>query len=345
MVVESILSLLGALGSTNVKVANNGWVHASCPMARFSDKHRNKEDAHPSFGIAINPKKRSGYRCFTCGAKGNVTELMQRLNALARENDEPNICSTELFTWLRGVDIDLEETGDELLAMLDAAAYRPKRAVEFAGVRVSEDAAKRMMGYAEQAEVVLTDKDLDAFSLLTEEATEYLIHDRGLTEDSIVQWDFRWNPKTRRIVIPIRDTKGQLVGYSNRAIDQGVKPKFLHSKGYLRDRYLYGEQFLREGGTKKGVVVEGFFDAIHLWQHGYQGVAMLGTYPSKMQVEKMVRFFGEIVILPDGDAAGYEAADRVQEALKGRIPTRIASVPHGRDPDELSPLDLAEIVG
>jgi hypothetical protein len=345
MVVESILSLLQALGSRNVKVANNGWVHASCPMAPYSPNHKSKEDAHPSFGIAINPKKRSGYRCFTCGAKGNVTELMHRLNALAREAGDAPVCSTELFNWLRNTDTDIEETPDELMAMLDSAAYRPRKSVEFAGVRVSEDAAKRMQGYVEQEEVILTDADLDAFAPLSQEAAEYLMQDRGLSDDTIVRWDFRWNPKTRRVVIPIRDCKGRLVGYSNRAIDQGVKPKFLHSKGYLRDRYLYGEHFLREGGTKQGVVVEGFFDAIHLWQHGYQGVAMLGTYPSKMQVEKMVRFFGEIVILPDGDAAGYEAADRVMQALKGRVPTRIAKVPHGRDPDELSPLDLAEILG
>jgi hypothetical protein len=341
---EAIQTLLKALGCQNIKVANNGWVHASCPMARYSDKHKGEVDKHPSFGIAIDPKKKSGYRCFTCGAKGNLTDLMHRLNSLAREKGEPDFCNQDLFQWLQREDIEIEETGDELLAMLEKAAYRPRESVEFAGVRVSEDAAKRMMGYAEQPEVILAEGDLDALEPLSEEPLSYLL-DRGLDDDSVWRWEFRWNPKTRRIAIPIRDCKGRLVGISGRAIDSATKPKFMHSKGFLRDRYLYGERFLKDGGTGKGIVVEGFFDAIHLWQHGYSAVALLGTYPSKMQVEKLVRFFGEVVILPDGDAAGYEAADRVQHALRGRVPTRIAPMREGVDPDELSPLDLLELLG
>lgn len=341
---EAIQSLLKALDCQNIKVANNGWVHASCPMARFSDKHKNTVDKHPSFGIAIDPKKRSGYRCFTCGAKGNLTELAHRLNSLARAKGEADVCTYDLFAWLQREDVEIEETADELMAMLEKATYRSKQSVEFAGMRVSEDSAKVMMGYAAQADIVLPETELDTFANLSEEPRSYLVQ-RGLNEDSLWRWGFRWNPKFRRIAIPIRDCKNRLVGISSRALDAKVKPKYLHSKGFLRDRYLYGEQFLREGGTGKGVVVEGFFDAIHLWQHGYQAVALMGTYPSKMQVEKLVRFFGEVVVIPDGDAAGYEAADRVRDALRGRIPTRIASMREGMDPDELSPLDLAELLG
>lgn len=349
MQTEQIEQLLEKLGSDRVKATANGWVQASCPFAPYSEKHKNRVDAHPSFGVSIKEEGRSGYRCFTCNAKGTLSDLIFRLQHLAALAGDDTAGLQDLHGWVAANEREVEKKPLSLKDRLDAAAYRQRKAVEIGGIRLSENLASRVVHQAEKPEEFLPEDLLQQMDPLSEEAYEYLLRQRGVSREYIEACEFRWHARARRIAIPIRDCQGRLVGVSGRSIDQKAKPKFLHSEGFMRDRYLYGEHRLREGGNGTGVVVEGFFDAIHLWQHGYQGVAILGTYLSRMQQEKLVRFFGEVVLLLDGDAAGNAGAkdihERMTRELRGRLPVRLVQLPNGSDPDELSPLDLAELLG
>ena len=345
-----IEQLLAKLGSERIKRSGNGWVQASCPFAPYSDKHSNRKDAHPSFGVSIKPDTHSGYRCFTCNAKGTLSSLLMRLQHLAQQAGADTAGLSELLVWVQEHDQHIEKEPLTLRERLQAAEYRPRRAVEIAGIRLSEDLAKHVsrapVTTAEEAPPEpLTEEALQQFMTLGQEARDYLLRERGIAPRMIEECGFLWHPKARRIAIPIRDCMGRLVGISGRAIDPRTKPKFMHSKGFQRDHYLYGEHRLQEGGKGTGIIVEGFFDAIHLWECGYQAVAIMGTYLSRLQIEKLRRFFSDIVVLPDGDAAGYAGAERIRDDLKGRMPVRIAPIPPGRDPDEISALDLAEALG
>lgn len=347
MQAEHIHQLLDKLGSENIKESASGWVQASCPFAPYSDKHKNRQDAHPSFGVSIKEEGegRSGYRCFTCNAKGTLSDLLMRLQHLAQQDGHETEGLSELLVWIQSNERYEPPAPKTLMERLEGAAYKPRKAVEIGGIKLSEDMATRVVRQAERQEEFVPEERLQELPALTEEAYEYLNRERGVSPALIEECGFRWHPRTRRIAIPIRDCKGRLVGISGRAIDQKARPKFLHSEGFLRDRYLYGEHRLTEGGRGTGIIVEGFFDAIFLWQQGYDAVAIMGTYLSRMQTEKLVRFFGDVVILPDGDKAGLDGADRMKQDLAKRLPVRIAPIPEGRDPDELSPLDLAEALG
>lgn len=344
-----IIVLLERLNCQRIKLAQGKWINASCPFAPFTKLHKNRTDKHPSFGIAISPDGHSGYRCFTCGAEGNLTHLLMRLRNYAEQHEQDTTELSELFTWVQARDREQPKTVEGLKERLKRLDYKPRKAVEVGGLLVSDELAKSVLATNSLPETdtsnVMAESELDVFQPLSDEARDYLRKKRRLTDKTIAEWGFRWHPSSRRIAIPIRDCKGRLVGVSGRSLDGEQKRKFLHSSGYSRDRYLFGEHLLKDGGNGRGIVVEGFFDAIYLNQHGYPAVALLGTYPSHLQVEKLVRFFGELVILPDGDDPGYEAAERVSRALKGRIPVRTAPVPHGVDPDEISPLDLLDILG
>ena len=347
MQAEQIVQLLTKLGCHSIKQAGNGWVNSSCPLAPHSEKHNNRQDKHPSFGVSIKAEEEghSGYRCFTCNAKGTVSDLVIRLQALASLEGHDTSGLTEVLVWVQANDRFIRPPDPTLKDRLESAAYRPRRAVEIGGIRLSESMARQTVHQPDKPEEFLPEDTLAGLSDLSPEAYEYLNKMRGIPPDLITQCGFRWHPRARRIAIPIRDCKGRLVGVSGRAIDPLARPKFLHSKGYSRDRYLYGEQWLEEGGSGTGVLVEGFFDAIALWGHGYAAVAVLGTYLSRLQIEKLTRFFRAIVILPDGDTPGIEGAKRMATDLSGRIPVRIAPCREGMDPDELSPLDLAEALG
>jgi DNA primase len=84
---------------------------------------------------------------------------------------------------------------------------------------------------------------------------------------------------------------------------------------------------------------------MYLHMHGYNAVAMLGADISQFQVEKILKLFHYLTIVPDGDEPGYAAAKRIAHTLQGRIPLRIADVPKGFDPDQLSFFDLRRLLG
>lgn len=338
-----IVTLLERLNCSRIKVTGTKWINASCPFAPYTDLHKNRQDAHPSFGVAIDEGK-SSYRCFTCNSKGTMTNLLFRLKHYAEQEQQETTGLSELFTWVQDRDREVPRTVDTLKARLKNLDYKQRVPSEVGGILVSEKTARNVAADT-VPEVFLSEAELERFSPLTQEAREYLRHKRGLSDATIEEWGFRWHGESRRIAIPIRDCKGRLVGISGRSLAGESKRKFLHSTGFKRDRYLFGENRLREGQGGRGIVVEGFFDAIYLWQQGYPAVALLGTSPSLLQAEKLVRFFSEIVVFPDGDGAGYEGAKKVVAALERRLKTSVAPVPPGRDPDELSPLELLDILG
>lgn len=336
-----IVTLLERLSCSRIKLAGAKWINASCPFAPYTDLHKNRQDANPSFGIAIDDGK-SSFQCFTCNSKGTLTALLFRLRHLAEQNEQDTTGLTELFAWVQDRDRETPRTATTLKGRLKNLDYSRRAPVEVGGILMSEEKAKSA---STSPEVILDETELDKFDPLTPEARDYLRSKRGLSDDTISEWGFRWHPQSRRIAIPIRDCKGRLVGISGRALMGESKRKFLHSTGFKRDRYLFGEHRLREGEGGRGIVVEGFFDAIYLWQQGYPAVALLGTSPSVIQAEKLVRFFSEIVVFPDGDGAGYAGAKKVVRVLERRVKTSVAPVPPGRDPDELSPLELLDLLG
>jgi hypothetical protein len=165
---------------------------------------------------------------------------------------------------------------------------------------------------------------------------------RNLTREMLAQWEICWDPKFRSVIFPIRDCKGRLVSHSSRGFDPNRKgPKYMHSKGFKRDFYVYGEHLWKPGGT--GVITEGFFDVMRLNAFGYKVGAAMGSALSEFQIEKLIRSCDIVVIATDGDAAGYEAGPRWYKQLSKRLPTRIAKVPEGYSPGDFS-FDQARFV-
>jgi len=323
MNVGEIESLLSAIGCNRIRM-RPGWVVASCPLARW--KHGGS-DKKPSFAISIGPGSRC--RCLGCNYKGSPSELLWKLEALGVRIDKG---LHELIRMTNAPDLSAMS---KRLAATTAYGTPPK---EVAGIKVSA-----------RVEVpddlpVLPDAALEPLRQLPAEPMDYLGR-RGLTRETLDEWEIGWHPGARRVAIPVRDCKKRLVGITGRGIDLYSVPKYLHSTGFKRDYYLYGEHKVPSGGSETGYLVEGMFDALWLWQHGYRyPVAMLGSYLSRFQTEKLVKMFSSVVIVPDGDDAGYEAAERASFSLGKRIHVRTAKVPRGRDPAELTSTELSEIL-
>jgi DNA primase len=150
-----------------------------------------------------------------------------------------------------------------------------------------------------------------------------------------------------RIVIPIHNRAGELVAYAGRAIDE-TEPKYKFPSGFHKIELwnLHRVLALDEKGRRRVILVEGCFDAMKLHQAGYPHVvALMGSSMSERQEDLLVSHFKGIVLALDGDEAGKRATDEIALRLARRIFVRIASIPDGRQPDELSEGELKTILG
>ncbi|MDO9101781.1 MAG: DNA primase [Candidatus Nitrotoga sp.] len=121
-----------------------------------------------------------------------------------------------------------------------------------------------------------------------------------------------------RIMFPIVNVRGQVIGFGGRVLDSG-DPKYLNSPEtalFEKGRELYGLfQALKAIRAKRQVlVVEGYMDVVALAQHGIgYAVATLGTATTPYHVQKMLRLTDKVMFCFDGDAAGQRAAWRAME--------------------------------
>src|SRR5690349_9897911 len=144
-----------------------------------------------------------------------------------------------------------------------------------------------------------------------------------------------------RLVVPIRDERGQTLAFTARTVRQDEQRKYINSPetpAYIKGRVVYGLDLARNEIAKRGhaVLMEGQFDVITGHQFGVvNAVASSGTALTDDQVRLLKRFTDELLLVFDADRAGREAARKAAViAANHGMRTRLASVPEGKDPDE-----------
>jgi len=146
-----------------------------------------------------------------------------------------------------------------------------------------------------------------------------------------------------RVIFPIRDSKGRVVGFGGRALNDEIKPKYINSPDsevFHKNRLLYG---LYEGRKQKAhdwLMVEGYMDVIALQQAGvYGAVATLGTASNEEHLNILFKQNNQLTIAFDGDAAGQKAARRTLEIalplLSDGRELKFFVLPDQHDPDSL----------
>ena len=226
------------------------------------------------------------------------------------------------------------EQADDLASLLLQAAkfYRAQlkespRAIDYLKGRglTGEIAARFGIGYAPDAwqPLAATFEQYDARELET--AGLVIAGEAGKRYDR-----FR-----DRIMFPIHDSRGQVIGFGGRVLGDG-EPKYLNSPEtplFSKGRELYGLYLARNAirAAARVVVVEGYMDVVALAQHGIDyAVATLGTATTPVHAQKLFRLADTVVYCFDGDAAGTEgslARAREHAAGAGRRPQRAVPLP------------------
>lgn len=318
-----------------LKKAGANYV-ACCPF------HSEKS---PSF--SVSPAKQF-YHCFGCGAHGSAIGFVMEHQGLGF------VEAVEELARSAGLTVPKEESGryerktednfealseamqhathyyrDELKRSEVAIAYLKKRGLS------GEIAARFGIGYApggwQNLAAVFSDYQAKA---LVQAGLVIEGDDEGKRK--------RYDRFRDRIMFPILNQKGAVIGFGGRVLETG-EPKYLNSPEtplFEKGRELYGlfqaRQAIRAAG--KVIVVEGYMDVVALAQHGVEyAVATLGTATTPVHVQKLLRQTDNVVFCFDGDTAGRKAAWRALEnslALVGDEKSiKFLFLPQGEDPD------------
>ena len=299
----------------------------------------------PSFSVSA---EKQFYHCFGCGAHGTVIgflmqyEKMDFLDAVA---DLAQRAGLELPREAQGPKDP--GSGDLYELLLRAARFfeqnlsdnaRARQYLEGRGIE-AKTSGIFALGYAPDA----WDALLKRFGANDEDRRRLL--QVGLILERSGERAFGHYDRFRdRLMFPIRDSRGRVIGFGGRVIEQG-EPKYMNSPEtplFHKGRELYGLYEARQarGDFKRLLIVEGYMDVVRLHQAGITyAVATLGTATTQEHLNKIFKITSEVVFCFDGDRAGRQAAWR---ALENALPLardgrelKFMFLPEGHDPDTL----------
>jgi DNA primase len=311
---------------------------ACCPF------HNEKS---PSF--TVSPTKQF-YHCFGCGAHGTAIGFLMEYNGLSfieaindlaknvgmivpKEDSTPQ--SREADAQNKTIKLGLQETLQQAANFYKAQLKESPRAIEYLKARGLSGviAVKFQIGYAPAGWQNLQ----SVFANYENEA----LQTAGLVVEN--EQGKRYDRFRDRIMFPIHNQKGEVIGFGGRVINNEDTPKYYNSPEtplFQKGHELYGlfvaRRAIRDAG--KVLVVEGYMDVVALAQYGIEyAVAALGTATTPFHITKLMRQTDEVVFCFDGDNAGRTAAWRAAmnalPALTDGLKLRFLFLPKEHDPD------------
>lgn len=307
----------------------------------------------PSFGVhAVH----QFYKCFGCGAGGDVLKFVMEIEGLTfyealksladrygipmpkrAEYSDPETKLRAALYRMHEMARDLYRSALGSSAGTEARGYVARRGLSPAIVGEFE------LGYAEASGQQLarafekegfTAEQMEASGLVLKRQEGTGFFDR-----------FR-----NRLMFPIQDEQGRIIGFGGRALAEGQEPKYLNSSDspiYHKKRVLFNLHRAKESARKTGraVLVEGYMDVIGVWGAGVREVvASCGTALVSDQVRVLRRHAERIVVNFDPDQAGVTATERsIQLLLEEGVRVRVLELEGGLDPDEYVKANGAEV--
>jgi DNA primase len=171
---------------------------------------------------------------------------------------------------------------------------------------------------------------------------DYLV-ERGFHLSVLNQFEVGYSAVQNRIVIPTRDENFKLVGFIGRAIDEERKPKYKYSDGFPRSNILFNLNNAK--AYSEAYITEGSLDAIRIHQAGFPNVvSTLGSNLNGGQIDLLNRYFNEIVILSDNDAAGESLKRAIIDGCP-RLNIWVVKYPEGiKDPGDMNDEQIRELI-
>lgn len=312
------------------------------------------DDNRPSFDV---DPRRQRYRCWSCGKFGDVIAFVQEFEKIGFRE------ALESLARRVGISLARKDAGDsgqrsEMLAVLKWAAERYQECL--LDLPFAEDARRYL------AERKLTGETVRRFQVgFAPAAGDWLLQQAGSAPGSLEtlaavglisksSHGSGWYDRFReRILFPIRDVRGQVVGFGGRILPNSHlaarSAKYLNTSDtelFKKSDLIYGLDQARLAGQSAGcvAVVEGYTDVLMAHQHGVgHVVATMGTALTGLHIRQLRRFVPKVILVYDADAGGSTGVDRALELfVREDIELSIATLPEGLDPCDLLAAQGAE---
>lgn len=297
----------------------------------------------PSF--SVSPDKQI-FKCFGCGVGGNVFHFVSKVENISFGE------SVQMLAERAGVELPKSQNSeDEHTSILKSKVYEVnKAAAEFYHQNLYKPTSKAGQEYIKKRK--LDNNTLKSFLIGyagdNNELYAYL-KSQGFNEEEMLASSLigrsesgRYYDKFRhRIMFPIQDVRNRVIAFGGRVLDDS-KPKYINSPEnivYSKGRNLFGLNVAKRGTTgmlKRILIVEGYMDAISLYQRGITNVvASLGTALTDAQGRLLRRSSEQVILGYDADGAGQTAIMRGMGILKNMgVDIRVLQISGAKDPDE-----------
>ena len=317
-----------------------------CP---FCDDGKN-----PSFSVS---EQKQFYYCFKCRATGNVIGFLQSHQGL------DFVESVEALAAKAGLEVPYQSNQspnkerEPLLDCMKAASYIFERNLN------EHDSAEKTRIYLKEDRKIspeICKKYSIGFSLNSWDSLYQELRKNGFSEEILIKAGLAKKNKAGklydvfrdRLMFPIKDRKGRVVGFGGRVMNPEDQPKYLNTGDtpiFQKGKELYGlyEALEVRKDLKQLFVVEGYMDTVAMSEHGMRNsVATLGIATNRFHVQRLLQVVNEIIFCFDGDDAGRGAA---WGALKNVLPVvvdgteiKFLFLPEGEDPASLLEKGTAE---
>jgi len=334
--IKDTVSLKMVLDHYGVKLRPSGknTLRGKCPLPTHSSK-----DSRESFIATLDKGTGGAWSCHSrsCAAGrggklgGNALDLVAAL-----ENCSVRDAAIKLQTWFL-----VPAAGKPR----DAEPRKQPRAERSAGKEPENKLAseKNEGGGAGEGE---PNKPLTFELQKIDHAHPYLV-ERAITEETARAFGVGFFPgkgsMAGKVVIEIRNEKGELVAYAGRTISDSSEPKYKFPVGFKKSLEVFNLN--RTIGEPSAVLVEGFFGCMNVAQAGFPCIALMGSSMSQAQEDLIARHLGHVVVMLDGDEAGRSASEGIADRL-GRHVFRVdvVTLPDGVQPDGLTKEEIAGVL-
>lgn len=299
------------------------------------------DDHSPSMSVS---KDKQIYKCFSCGATGNVFNFIQ---------DYENVSFKECLNILASI-------AGITISGLDTSNFKPE--VNNSLYDIYSISSKLYINnlntnYGVSAKKYLYDRDISdelikefeiGLSLKDRQLLTKLLVKRGFSNQDmlnsglVIKNEYGYSDiYCNRIMFPLYDISGRIVGYSGRIYNTNDNSKYINTREteiFKKGEILYNFHRAKESCRKKDTVIitEGFMDVIRCYSIGVQNVvACMGTAFTKEHVMLIRKLAKNVILCFDGDSAGRKATDScIDILLEYNIKPKVVCLPDGLDPDE-----------
>lgn len=326
--IKSANNIVDVIGE-RLNLVKKGKNHAAvCP---FHDDHS------PSLSIS---EEKQIYKCFSCGAYGNVIKFIEDFEHVTF-NEALQILADRV-----GMKINISKS-TKAISNYNKYYDINKIVCTFYKNNLLSEKGKQALEYLNKRKIdkeIINEFDigLATNSQLNEMLSKKYSKEDLILVDILKEYNGRTiDSFTHRIIFPIKDENGNVVGFSGRIYEKSDEAKYYNTREteiFKKSNILYNlHNALKEIKQKKEIIiVEGYMDAIRLWSIGYKNiVAIMGTNLTKENINKILKLKCEVVLNLDQDNAGKSATIAIGDELtKKNIKTSVIVFDDYKDSDE-----------